>query len=395
MTASIDKDGMAHAKFSASGSSRWINCPGSIKAEEGYPNTTSSAAEEGTFAHHLADLCLKYNKDADFYLGDDSLDDSDRVVEQDMCDYVQEYLDFVRAHLVDSECVLYTEEKVDFSHIAPSAFGTLDSCVINPKEKKCDIFDLKYGKGIFVDAFENTQGMLYGLGILNDLDFLYDIETITIHIVQPRMDNFSAYTLKVEDLKKFGKFAKSKAKLAISENPPRIPGEKQCGWCKAKGNCKALFDFTEKTIVASFDNLDEELDPNSLSLEQKRSIMDNKKLIEDFFKSIESSVFELLYQGEEFPGYKLVRGKSNRQFTEAAEKVLIEKLGDKAYKPKQLIGITDIEKLLGKEKDEIMPKITYKPEGKVTLAVEGDGREPVIITTAEDMFANLDDEDDL
>lgn len=50
---------MKHAKLSASGSSRWLNCPGSVKAEEPYPNETSSFAIEGTRAHEVADLSIK------------------------------------------------------------------------------------------------------------------------------------------------------------------------------------------------------------------------------------------------------------------------------------------------------------------------------------------------
>ena len=48
-----------HAKFSASGSSKWVNCAGSVQAEVGYKNKSSSAAKEGTAAHELADVCFK------------------------------------------------------------------------------------------------------------------------------------------------------------------------------------------------------------------------------------------------------------------------------------------------------------------------------------------------
>ena len=43
----------AHAKLSASGAHRWMACPGSVAAEEGFPDNTSSFAEEGTAAQTL------------------------------------------------------------------------------------------------------------------------------------------------------------------------------------------------------------------------------------------------------------------------------------------------------------------------------------------------------
>ena len=49
---------LKHAKLSASGSSRWLNCTGSVKAESTLPNTTTPYTTEGTAAHELADLCL-------------------------------------------------------------------------------------------------------------------------------------------------------------------------------------------------------------------------------------------------------------------------------------------------------------------------------------------------
>ena len=52
---------MKHAKLSASGSSRWLNCTGSIHAESLIPTIIgrNAAADYGTCAHELADIILK------------------------------------------------------------------------------------------------------------------------------------------------------------------------------------------------------------------------------------------------------------------------------------------------------------------------------------------------
>lgn len=50
----------AHALLSASGAHRWLVCTPSAKLEEGFPDTTSEAAREGTLAHELAELKARH-----------------------------------------------------------------------------------------------------------------------------------------------------------------------------------------------------------------------------------------------------------------------------------------------------------------------------------------------
>lgn len=63
-------------------------------------------------------------------------------------------------------------------------FGTGDCLII--ANKTLYIIDLKYGRGVLVDAEDNPQMMLYALGALNIFDALYDIEEVEMTIFQPR-----------------------------------------------------------------------------------------------------------------------------------------------------------------------------------------------------------------
>ena len=383
MSEEINHRDRAHAKLSASGSSRWLNCPGSVNAEKGYPDESSPFAEEGTLAHELADTCLKNSKDAEFYI-DKKI--TGKIIEKDMTRYVQEYLDFIRSHET-ANSKIYTEERVDFSNVVPEGFGTMDSAVLDFDTGVCHIFDLKYGKGVEVDAFENTQGQLYAIGLYNELSFLDEIKSFRIHIVQPRIYNFSHWDITVENLTKFGKWVKERAELALTADAPRVPGNKQCQWCKAKGDCKSLAKFTEQIVLTEFDNLeDEDLECHKLSDAQKKTILDNKKLIESFLNDVESSVFDHINEGNTFKGYKVVEGRSVRKWADEAEQILVEKLGDAAYK-QSLIGITDAQKKLSKEE---IDAIAFKSRGKATLVPDSDKRKAIIKGKIEDDFKELD-----
>ena len=101
------------------------------------------------------------------------------------------------------------------------------------------VIDLKYGKGVAVDAEWNPQMMLYGLGALELFDAIYDIDTVRMTIYQPRLESVSTWEISVEDLKKWTEEVLiPKAQLAIHGE-----GNFQCGawcrFCKAKNTCRA------------------------------------------------------------------------------------------------------------------------------------------------------------
>lgn len=377
MSESIDQNitPPKHAKLSASGSSRWLTCPGSIKAEEGYKNTSSVHAQTGTRAHEVADLCLKSGKDADFYLGKEVLG---KIVDDDMTRAVQQYLDYVRA-FETSTSQLFTEDRVDFSHLVPGGFGTLDAAILDFDKRVCHIFDYKHGR-VFVGAENNSQGQLYALGLLNELDYLEAIDTFIINIIQPNTGNYGSWEVSVEDLKTFGEYVQKQAKTALSANAPRVPSESACLWCKAKADCPALFKRTQELIGNEFEDLDQTV----LSKEQKRLILDNKSLIESFLTAVEADIAQQLLNGDAFPGYKLVEGRSNRKYKDTAEAYLIGALGEEAYK-KSLISLTAAEKLVDRE---TLAEHIYKPTGSPRLVPES--AKGIAIVNITDQFSDLE-----
>ena len=187
----------AHALLSASSAHRWIHCTPAPYLEAQHPDTSSDAAAEGTAAHELAEHKLHQHLD---------LPTTRPVSEWDseeMDDYTDQYADHVMAELQrareeDPAAFLALEERLDFSHIVPDGFGTGDAVIVG--DGTLTIVDLKYGKGVTVDAEGNPQMRLYALGALAAYGMIYDIRTVRMVIFQPRIDNISVDEVAVDEL---------------------------------------------------------------------------------------------------------------------------------------------------------------------------------------------------
>lgn len=360
-----------HAKLSASGAHRWMNCPGSVAAESGRPDSSSIYAAEGTTAHALAEHCLVNGVAPHSQIGNTF---EGIEVDNYMAEYVQHYVDYVKLFSGHH----FYEVRVDFSTWVIDGFGTSDAIILDTKKKVIRVIDLKYGKGHQVDAENNKQAMLYALGALNDFGDYCDFETVEIAIVQPRMDHISEWSLSVSDLLAFGEQAKRACALALSPDAKRVPGESQCQWCKAKADCSELAQYTEAAILTRFDDMNATTirAVNTLTDVQLRQALDAKKLIIGWLDAVEQYVTDKLNNGETFEGYKIVEGRSLRQWRDESEAAqLLEQHydADKLYQRK-FISVAQAEKLVGKKNAAMLAELVVKPSGKPTLAPDTDKR---------------------
>lgn len=411
----------AHAKLSASGADRWMLCPASVQAEEGLPDDSNIHAEQGTVAHELGDLCLKNEQDAIEYVGrwitvngvgiygrentdrcqlitpsENHRDEVWKVeIDEEMADNVQLYLDYVRSYL-ERDSILMPERRVSFAHVVKGGFGTSDAIMLHPQRKHMDIFDLKYGF-IPVVAKGNRQGRCYGVGALAEFDILYEFETVTIHICQPRVeDRYTSWELTVADLNEFAEEMRERSEFALSGKGTRVAGEKQCMWCKARDNCATRMALVEDVIGAGFDDLTQEglPDAETLTPKNRANILNHKTFIEAFLRDVWDAEERTILGGGTVEGYKVVRGRTTRKLNDTGKKYLEHHLGVDAFKPKDHLGITAAEAKLRKKAGINKAKLNEahekyglwdKKEGRLTMAKLSDSRDAVIIETFDDL----------
>ena len=370
-----------HALLGASSSHKWLHCPPSARLEEQFENTTSIFAEEGTAAHALAEYKIRrilgevINRPTSDY-------DSDELEE-----YTDIYLNLAielieKAKEGCKDPLILVEQRLDYSCYVPEGFGTGDLIIV--ADKTLDIVDLKYGRGVAVSAEDNPQMKLYALGALSLFAALYNIQTVKMTICQPRLENISSYEINANDLIEWAETElKPKAALAYKGDGEFLPGE-HCRFCRARHACRARADsFLE---LAKYDF-------------KLPALLDDHEIVEvialaDKLSSWAEDVYtyatdKAINEGKEWSGYKLVAGRSNRKYTNEQDVInAVTSAGYTDIYKQSLIGISDMEKLLGKKVfAELLSELIEKPQGKATLVPANDKRQTLKINnTAEADF---------
>ena len=411
-----------HALISASSSKQWLHCPPSVRLQEGFPNESSVYAEEGTFAHEVCEYKVKKYLHQRVKRPQSEEFDTEEI--EQITDVYAEFVISIIEQMKENGCepIAFVEERVDYSHIAPSGFGTADMLIIGKDENGkglIHVCDFKTGKGVFVDADHNSQMMLYALGGLAAYGFIYDIETVRMSIIQPRLDNISTFECSRAELEDWGESIKPIAKLAYEGKGEQKPGD-WCRFCRAKPVCKACADEALALCREDFLDLDagafdttEESDmtapyeadtntavfkqPGLIPISELAEILPTLNRISSWIEAVFAFVSsEAINHGVPIPGYKVVEGRSKRVFTDtkAVVDVAVQKGYTDLYK-QTLITLTEFEKMMGKKKfNELLGEYVAKPPGKLALVPESDPREAVDLTAApEQEFSVLPDEE--
>lgn len=371
---------MAHAILSASGAHRWMSCTPSARLEQQFADQTSNYAEEGTFAHALAELKLSAAITTSIrpsvYKKKIAERQKHPLYSTGMEDYIDNYVAqvserFMEAKVKCADTLVLLEQKLDFSEWVEDGFGTGDVVIIS--DGILEVIDLKYGKGVPVYAQENPQTRLYGLGAIDTFGMLFDFDLVRMTIVQPRLDSTSTEELPVESLLLWAENElRPRAQLAYAGEGEFCAGE-HCKFCKAKAQCRARAEANLEMARYDFQ------EPFLLTNEEIADILARADHLRAWATDVQAYALDQAENhGVKFEGWKLVEGRSNRKYTDAeavAAALMAAGYDENTIYEKSLYGITAMEKAIGKKEfGSLLADLVVKPTGKPVLVPATDKR---------------------
>lgn len=371
-----------HSLLSASSSHRWLHCPPSARLCEGYDDKGSNFAAEGTDAHALCEYKLRAALGMEAKDPTENLSWYDAEMEESANGYAAFVMELVEeAKKNCSDPVVLIEQRLDYSRYVAEGFGTGDCVII--ADGTLHIVDFKYGRGILVEAEDNPQMMLYALGALELFDCLYDIDTVSMTIFQPRRGNVSTYTLPKADLYEWADTVLAPAaELAWSGEGEYHCGE-WCQFCKAKADCRERANANMELAKYEFKQ------PPLLTDEEVEEILGRIDELIAWASDIRDYALQAAIGGKHWTGYKLVEGRSNRKYTD--ERAVVAAVRAAGYDPYEhkVLGVTAMTTMLGKKQfNDILGGLVTKPQGKPTLVPDSDKRPAMTSIISEFMEDN-------
>lgn len=416
-----------HAKYSPSAAPTWMNCPGAIKAQEGLPDRDSFESLEGTLFHTLMEKALSSGQEPSSFLGEqlavinpDSSVAEDKqplTVTQEMVDYgamCMAYIDQRCAELPNVQ--LFSEMKVYLPvHNEPGGYdlcwGTADVILVDIPMKVIEVIDFKYGKGEMVQVENNEQLMIYLAAAVAMVASSVQQETgqepgpeyfgeLISTVLQPRAwDTDSpvktaSYTY--DEMQWFLHDVRNAIALS-EEGGERVPGDKQCKWCRAKSDCMAYANKALVAASASFDPVETQeqqtiRSPDSLTHEQRVAVVKQSNMVKEWMKAVHDRVMHDLMHGIETGGLKVIRGgRVNRRYKTEDDESTIRELRKLKLKVadctrKAPLSVAEMEKwikLNAPDKQEKFNNLWYKPEAGLKLVDEDATGEPVLLNLFE------------
>ena len=363
----------AHALLSASGSKRWLTCTPSARLEATLPEPKKPAGSfdfsvEGTLAHSLAEIKLRLHYSQitqEEYEQELQEIQINKYYTDELADYVDNYVLYVRSQIGESDTPLF-EQRVDFSDWVPDGFGTADVVILSKHSIR--VIDLKFGKGIPVQAQDNPQLRLYALGAWSKFKEEYpDIKEVSYTIHQPRLDSISTDGTSINKLVDWATtYVKKQAKKAWSGAGEFIPGD-HCQFCKAKATCRARADFNAELAKQEFRA------PPLLSEEEISEVLVKAQDLRTWVNDVEEYALERAVNENKIPdGFKLSTSITHRKIADQmlAAEVLREKgVPEEAiWEPRKIKSIASLEKLGGKgQVIAWLGGLIQRPEGSPKL----------------------------
>jgi hypothetical protein len=394
-----DLDNLKHSPYGPSQAEGWSNCLDYVWANRGLPDLNLKVAAEGTFAHIISDECLLLGADAYDYMGQ-RIKVSDWTFEWtlDDADLLQPGLDWVR----EQGGMFFGEHRVDVSAwTIPHQHGTLDRGIIVETDECWWVIinDLKWGRGIPVSPVRNKQLVLYGLGFWEAHAKKICVgKPVRFQIVidQPRCGGGGGFwETTLEELQAIGDYLRERAQASSTmENPPRVPSEKGCMFCRRKnapGGCPPYEEWRVRLLGLRFSDLDVDVSEApklevAMTPERRAYLLYHKAGIERWLDTHYDKALDDALTGLPVGKMKAVidgrRGpRAKWKHDATAEEVLVPLLGDQSF-TKKLITPTQACKAVPSEERDNLENLIERGEKGHSLVPLDDARDAVTRTSS-------------
>jgi len=425
-----------HSLLGPSSAKRWLTCTPSARLGENIPDTggTSPYAAEGTAAHQFGEIRLLWKLGGiDFAEYRIRLAQAKEDFEREIAEWthsewdsIDEYVLYCESeverlggnYLTGGNAVWGVEQTVDFSEFVPMGKGTADFTIVNHDLMIIKAIDLKFGKGIAVDARDNDQAKLYSLGlacgggagapdrILDRGD--WDAYKVEWAIVQPRLNYIGEDSTPLADLVEWATdYVMPRAQMAWNGEGELVPSDEACRYCRVAPTCPARFkhysDMARAEFGITFPQEEQEdgtfvegapvvsIEPSVMSAEEIGEILPKLDAWIAWANSVQARALVMARdEGIAIPGYKLVRGRSNRGWDKSKsdlEEQVVTRLTEAGFpetaiyeppKPRAIKSVAQLEKVTGKRDFPVLVgDLVVKPLGTPALVPESDPREPL------------------
>ena len=418
----------AHSDFSASSAARLLACPAAYQLGREFApagRQSSVFAAEGTLAHSLSEACLFSNRDLSDYNGDTfTVEGFDFTVDEDFADAAQVYVDYGRS-LRGLGYTITLEQQVSptglfalhSAALEVDLYGTADLTGLHVKNKHIVMGDLKFGRGIAVEAQDNPQLLYYAAGVVSQLiDIVEPDWRVTLVVVQPRAPHVDGtirtaeYT--VEQVVRWANTVlyPGVANALTDNGKTMVPGS-HCRFCAALPNCTGARQASVDTARQLFADTPMENIPaapikaktdfvtapvKGMSDDELGSLLDRIEIVSGWTDAVKREAQTRIDAGNTIPGWKMVPTRPRRTWggnTDAEVDAALTTAGvdPTKYKAEVIRTPAQVEKAVGKKvyRDSVEALVGKESSG-VKLAPDTDPRTRVGRRSARDAFSPLD-----
>lgn len=356
---------------------RVLACPGSVALVQQMPPQPSSVhADTGTLLHNTIASILETGKPPHEFLGAtyNAIELTEDLLERKLLPALAA-LDEIDP---DKMMEYAVEQVVGFGNALPGVFGSAD--LVGRIGNRGVLLDWKFGDGVAVDAKENPQALFYCAAALRTTKTKWaflDVEDIEIIIVQPPY--VKRWVTTPARVKQFEAELMLAVRAAEQPDAPLAAGD-HCRWCTAKTICPVVSGAVARAARTAI---------KTVNVDRLAEALGQIDLLEGYIKDARDMAQQLLENGVEVPGWKLVPKRATRKW--ADDKKVLTALTEAGLNIEQLTdpkSPAQMEKVLKKHNVPMPTDLIVSVSTGNTLAPEDDPR-PAVLQIGKQLTAAL------